>query len=172
MFLLTLRSFHLFLFLFIFYCFLFLWLCLLYATKSNLTERLRVMGVPRLFRLLAERYPLILRDCNVGSPEFDHLYLDFNGRRLMRSPTKSEQRSCARRKGREEEGRGDGRGDGRKDGMMGERVCLRGTRKEKGEEEGDVMITDLYFFLFFLLQASCTPARTTMKRRLSRRSAR
>jgi 5'-3' exoribonuclease 1 len=38
------------------------------------------MGVPRLFRLLAERFPLILRDCDAAmNPEFDNLYLDFNG---------------------------------------------------------------------------------------------
>ena len=38
------------------------------------------MGVPRLFRLLVERYPLLLRDV-AGNPvpAFDNLYLDFNG---------------------------------------------------------------------------------------------
>eukprot|EP00729_Bicosta_minor_P004350 gene4350-1471_t len=38
------------------------------------------MGVPRLFRLLVERYPLILRDADeFPTPDFDNLYLDFNG---------------------------------------------------------------------------------------------
>eukprot|EP00127_Corallochytrium_limacisporum_P003611 Clim_evm94s150 gene=Clim_evmTU94s150 len=38
------------------------------------------MGVPRLFRWLVERYPMILRDANqIPSPAFDCLYLDFNG---------------------------------------------------------------------------------------------
>jgi hypothetical protein len=38
------------------------------------------MGVPRLFRLLCERYPCILQDHTpASSPEFDNLYLDFNG---------------------------------------------------------------------------------------------
>ncbi len=38
------------------------------------------MGVPRLFRLLVERYPLLLRDAaKHTAPDFDNLYLDFNG---------------------------------------------------------------------------------------------
>eukprot|EP00045_Choanoeca_perplexa_P011245 m.118141 g.118141 ORF g.118141 m.118141 type:complete len:1458 (-) comp15562_c0_seq1:189-4562(-) len=38
------------------------------------------MGVPRLFRLLVERYPLILRSTeDHPMPEFDNFYLDFNG---------------------------------------------------------------------------------------------
>ena len=38
------------------------------------------MGVPRLFRLLCERYPCILTEHATSSaPEFDNFYLDFNG---------------------------------------------------------------------------------------------
>jgi 5'-3' exonuclease len=38
------------------------------------------MGVPRLFKVLCERYPLILRGASVAPvPEFDNLYVDFNG---------------------------------------------------------------------------------------------
>ena len=56
------------------------------------------MGVPRLFRLLAERYPLILRDCDVTSPEFDHLYLDFNGLRQDKRKKKEARGMMDRRK--------------------------------------------------------------------------
>lgn len=38
------------------------------------------MGVPRLFRLLCERYPCILQQhTETSAPQFDNLYLDFNG---------------------------------------------------------------------------------------------
>ncbi|EDQ92599.1 uncharacterized protein MONBRDRAFT_13375 [Monosiga brevicollis MX1] len=38
------------------------------------------MGVPRLFKLLVERYPAILRGTEEHPmPEFDNFYLDFNG---------------------------------------------------------------------------------------------
>ena len=48
------------------------------------------MGVPRLFRLLVERYPNILRDVNPDAiPPFDNFYLDFNGLRDQCSHTSS-----------------------------------------------------------------------------------
>jgi 5'-3' exonuclease len=38
------------------------------------------MGIPRLFRLLVERYPLILQNASdLPFPSFDNFYLDFNG---------------------------------------------------------------------------------------------
>eukprot|EP01135_Chromosphaera_perkinsii_P007643 Nk52_evm99s914 gene=Nk52_evmTU99s914 len=38
------------------------------------------MGVPGLFRFITQRYPDVVRDCDdVPNPEFDNLYLDFNG---------------------------------------------------------------------------------------------
>ena len=38
------------------------------------------MGVPRLFRLLTERYPLIINSVtDLPVPEFDNFYIDFNG---------------------------------------------------------------------------------------------
>jgi 5'-3' exoribonuclease 1 len=38
------------------------------------------MGVPRFYRWLSERYPLINQACNQSNaPEFDNLYLDMNG---------------------------------------------------------------------------------------------
>jgi 5'-3' exonuclease len=44
------------------------------------------MGVPRLFRVLVERYPLILRNVNPNpslNPSFDNFYVDFNGMPLV-----------------------------------------------------------------------------------------
>ena len=37
------------------------------------------MGVPRLFRLLCERFPAIVKDYEPTDCSFDNLYLDFNG---------------------------------------------------------------------------------------------
>jgi len=38
------------------------------------------MGIPRFFRWLVERYPLVLQDCSpLVMPEVDNLYLDLNG---------------------------------------------------------------------------------------------
>ena len=39
------------------------------------------MGIPKFFRWISERYPLINQDISQDSiiPEFDNLYLDFNG---------------------------------------------------------------------------------------------
>ncbi|EKX51273.1 hypothetical protein GUITHDRAFT_157234 [Guillardia theta CCMP2712] len=39
------------------------------------------MGIPKFFRWLSERYPLINQDIKAGTifPEFDNLYLDMNG---------------------------------------------------------------------------------------------
>ncbi len=42
------------------------------------------MGVPKLFSLLVNRFPLIIKDCSAADPEFDNVYLDFNGSRSIR----------------------------------------------------------------------------------------
>ena len=39
------------------------------------------MGVPRLYKMLVERYPLIMRGAQEPPvPEFDNFYIDFNGK--------------------------------------------------------------------------------------------
>ena len=53
---------------------------LMSCSSPSLLVRFQNMGVPRLFRMLVERYPLLLRDVNPSNqPVFDNLYLDFNG---------------------------------------------------------------------------------------------
>ena len=39
------------------------------------------MGIPKFYRWISERYPLISQSIEDGSiiPEYDNLYLDFNG---------------------------------------------------------------------------------------------
>ncbi|KAK2960855.1 putative 5'-3' exoribonuclease 1 [Blattamonas nauphoetae] len=46
---------------------------------SRFTERTE-MGIPKLFRWISERYPLILSNADAfGTPDIDNLYLDSNG---------------------------------------------------------------------------------------------
>jgi hypothetical protein len=52
-----------------------------YVFPTNPVMRLRGGGIPKFFRWLSERYPLINQDVKteLDMPEVDNLYLDMNG---------------------------------------------------------------------------------------------